>query len=127
MKKTKSEMNVLCIDTGTSVCFSREMNKRFTEEQARKSYDRAVKMEQEFTEYFTGEAPFIDINYIFCTLSTVTVSITLHIHVKYKHLKATLYTLTDIQNSEGAVFLVPHIIVGVCGVDSIFNIRYEFA
>uniref|UniRef100_A0A3Q2Z3Z0 Discs large homolog 1-like protein n=1 Tax=Hippocampus comes TaxID=109280 RepID=A0A3Q2Z3Z0_HIPCM len=30
------------------------MNKRFTEEQARKSYDRAVKLEQEFTEYFTA-------------------------------------------------------------------------
>nr|XP_019954114.1 PREDICTED: disks large homolog 1 isoform X2 [Paralichthys olivaceus] len=31
-----------------------EMNKRFTEEQARKTFDRAVKLEQEFTEYFTG-------------------------------------------------------------------------
>lgn len=33
------------------------MNKRFTEEQARKTFDRAVKLEQEFTEYFTGELP----------------------------------------------------------------------
>ncbi|XP_053286890.1 disks large homolog 1 [Pleuronectes platessa] len=31
-----------------------EMNKRFTEEQARKTFDRAVKLEQEFTEYFSG-------------------------------------------------------------------------
>ncbi|XP_061680288.1 disks large homolog 1-like isoform X7 [Syngnathoides biaculeatus] len=31
-----------------------EMNKRFTEEQGRRSYDRAVKLEQEFTEYFTA-------------------------------------------------------------------------
>ncbi|KAE8293776.1 Disks large-like protein 1 Synapse-associated protein 97 [Larimichthys crocea] len=31
-----------------------EINKRFTEEQARKTFDRAVKLEQEFTEYFTG-------------------------------------------------------------------------
>ncbi|CAN9500978.1 unnamed protein product [Ophioblennius macclurei] len=31
-----------------------EMNKRFTEEQARKTFDRAVKLEQEFTEFFTG-------------------------------------------------------------------------
>ncbi|XP_054644636.1 discs large homolog 1-like protein isoform X4 [Dunckerocampus dactyliophorus] len=31
-----------------------EMNKRFTEEQARKSFDRAVKLEQDFTEYFTA-------------------------------------------------------------------------
>lgn len=41
-------------DIGTVVCVSREMNKRFSEEQARKTYDRAVKLEQEFTEYFTG-------------------------------------------------------------------------
>ncbi|KAM3876362.1 disks large homolog 4-like [Diretmus argenteus] len=31
-----------------------EMNKRLTEEQGRKTYDRAVKLEQEFTEYFTA-------------------------------------------------------------------------
>ncbi|XP_029355147.1 disks large homolog 1-like isoform X1 [Echeneis naucrates] len=31
-----------------------EMNKRFSEEQARKSYDRAIKLEHEFTEYFTA-------------------------------------------------------------------------
>ncbi|XP_030287978.1 disks large homolog 1 isoform X1 [Sparus aurata] len=31
-----------------------EMNKRFTEEQARKTFDRAVKLEHEFTEYFTA-------------------------------------------------------------------------
>ncbi|TKS74094.1 Discs large -like protein 1-like protein [Collichthys lucidus] len=31
-----------------------EINKRFTEEQARKTFDRAVKLEQEFTEYFTA-------------------------------------------------------------------------
>uniref|UniRef100_A0A8D3BEJ4 Disks large homolog 1 n=1 Tax=Scophthalmus maximus TaxID=52904 RepID=A0A8D3BEJ4_SCOMX len=31
-----------------------EMNKRFTEEQARKTYERAVKLEQEFTEFFTA-------------------------------------------------------------------------
>ncbi|XP_030584109.1 discs large homolog 1-like protein isoform X1 [Archocentrus centrarchus] len=31
-----------------------EMNKRLTEEQARKAYDRAVKLEQEFAEYFTA-------------------------------------------------------------------------
>ncbi|CAI5637162.1 disks large homolog 1 isoform X3 [Oreochromis niloticus] len=31
-----------------------EMNKRLSEEQARKAYDRAVKLEQEFTEYFTA-------------------------------------------------------------------------
>lgn len=35
-------------------CLCSEMNKRFTEEQARKTFDRAVKLEQEFTEYFTG-------------------------------------------------------------------------
>jgi disks large protein 1 len=32
----------------------REMNKRLTEEQARKTFERAMKLEQEFTEHFTG-------------------------------------------------------------------------
>lgn len=36
------------------MCVSREMNKRLTEEQAKKTYDRAIKLEQEFGEYFTG-------------------------------------------------------------------------
>uniref|UniRef100_A0A669EDR0 Discs large homolog 1-like protein n=1 Tax=Oreochromis niloticus TaxID=8128 RepID=A0A669EDR0_ORENI len=36
------------------ISFCREMNKRLSEEQARKAYDRAVKLEQEFTEYFTA-------------------------------------------------------------------------
>lgn len=31
------------------------MNKRLTEEQGRKTFDRATKLEQEFTEHFTGE------------------------------------------------------------------------
>ncbi|XP_055021316.1 disks large homolog 1-like isoform X2 [Boleophthalmus pectinirostris] len=31
-----------------------EMNKRLTEEQARKTFDRAIKLELEFTEFFTG-------------------------------------------------------------------------
>lgn len=31
-----------------------EMNKRLTEEQGRKSYERALKLEQEFTEFFTA-------------------------------------------------------------------------
>lgn len=30
------------------------MNKRMTEEQAKKTFDRALKMESEFGEYFTG-------------------------------------------------------------------------
>lgn len=35
--------------------FFREMNKRMTEEQAKKTFERAMKMEQEFGEYFTGK------------------------------------------------------------------------
>lgn len=31
------------------------MNKRMTEEQAKKTFERALKMEQEFAEYFTGK------------------------------------------------------------------------
>lgn len=33
----------------------RDMNKRLTEEQARKTFDRAIKLEQEFGEFFTGK------------------------------------------------------------------------
>lgn len=35
-----------------SLC--RDMNKRLTEEQAKKTFDRAMKLEQEFGEFFTG-------------------------------------------------------------------------
>lgn len=38
-----------------SVDSIRELNKRLTEEQAQKTYDRALKLEQEFGEYFTGK------------------------------------------------------------------------
>ena len=34
------------------------MNKRMTEEQAKKTFERAIKMEQEFGEYFTGTIYF---------------------------------------------------------------------
>lgn len=34
--------------------FNREMNKRQTYEQANKVFDKAMKLEQEFGEYFTG-------------------------------------------------------------------------
>lgn len=33
---------------------SREMNKRLTDDQGKKTFDRANKLEQEFTEHFTG-------------------------------------------------------------------------
>lgn len=32
------------------------MNRRMTEEQAKKTFERALKMEQEFGEYFTGKS-----------------------------------------------------------------------
>lgn len=32
------------------------MNRRMTEEQAKKTYERALKMEHEFGEYFTGKS-----------------------------------------------------------------------
>lgn len=38
-----------------SLTLHREINKRITEEQARKAFDRATKLEQEFTECFSGE------------------------------------------------------------------------
>ena len=36
-------------------CYCREWNKRVPEDQARQTYERALKLEQEFGEYFTGE------------------------------------------------------------------------
>ncbi|XP_064008921.1 disks large homolog 1 isoform X3 [Pogoniulus pusillus] len=36
-----------------------EMNKRLTEEQTRKTFERAMKLEQEFTEHFTGFQVFV--------------------------------------------------------------------
>lgn len=44
--------------------YFREMNKRITEEQARKTYERALKLEAEFGEYFTGQLP----NYVYICL-----------------------------------------------------------
>ena len=41
-----------------SVDCIRDLNKRLTEEQAQKTYDRALKLEQEFGEYFTGRGKF---------------------------------------------------------------------
>lgn len=35
--------------------FGREMNRRQTYEQANKIFDKAMKLEQEFGEYFTGK------------------------------------------------------------------------
>lgn len=49
----------------------REMNKRFLEEQARKTYDRAIKLEQEFLEHFTGEFLSILLSQIWVELNAV--------------------------------------------------------
>lgn len=35
--------------------FTREMNRRMSDEQAKKTHERALKMEHEFGEYFTGK------------------------------------------------------------------------
>lgn len=54
------EVKGRAVPTHPQVCMSltlyREINKRITEEQARKAFDRATKLEQEFTECFSGEA-----------------------------------------------------------------------
>lgn len=54
------------------------MNRRQTYEQANKVFDKAMKLEQEFGEYFTGECPeWACIQFLFlagsCDLSTSTV------------------------------------------------------
>lgn len=46
------------------------MNKRMTEEQAKKTFERSLKMEQEFGEYFTGLMQFLYI-YSLCTLFNI--------------------------------------------------------
>lgn len=51
-----------------TVEFIREQNKRITEEQAQKMYDRALKLEQEFGEYFTGEYFYIGPLWFFQTV-----------------------------------------------------------
>lgn len=43
---------------------NREMNRRMTEDQAKKTFERALKMEQEFGEYFTGKPNKMTINFI---------------------------------------------------------------
>lgn len=48
----KKDYNVLIANF--YIYLHREMNKRLTEEQARKTFERAMKLEQEFTEHFTG-------------------------------------------------------------------------
>lgn len=48
------------------------MNKRITEEQARLTYERTMKLEQEFGEYFTGK-----LNTSFC-FSNVQYYIVMH-------------------------------------------------
>lgn len=47
-KRTKKFLSFVC---------GREMNRRQTYEQANKVFDKAMKLEQEFGEYFTGECP----------------------------------------------------------------------
>lgn len=50
-----SNLSIILIYLLFCVIF-REMNRRMTEEQAKKTYERAIKMEQEFGEYFTGKS-----------------------------------------------------------------------
>jgi disks large protein 1 len=40
------------------------MNRRMTDEQAKKTYERALKMEHEFGEYFTGKTNRDEIFYV---------------------------------------------------------------
>lgn len=51
--------------------FNREMNKRQTYEQANKVFDKAMKLEQEFGEYFTGIFFFLPTTTIMWFLLTV--------------------------------------------------------
>lgn len=61
------------IDSDLFVCvcvfIPRDLNKRLSEDQARKALDRAIKLEQDFLECFTGKKKkkkkkvfFVDVN-----------------------------------------------------------------
>ena len=46
------------------------MNRRMTEEQGKKTFERALKMEQEFGEYFTGKCEMLlRVNCLLASLS----------------------------------------------------------
>lgn len=45
----------VCVFLSVCVCVSRDLNKRLSEDQARKALDRAIKLEQDFLECFTGK------------------------------------------------------------------------
>lgn len=47
--------NIKSILTNVHDCVCRDLNKRLSEEQARKALDRAIKLEQDFLECFTGK------------------------------------------------------------------------
>ena len=44
-----------CVCVRACVCVCRDLNKRLSEDQARKALDRAIKLEQDFLECFTGK------------------------------------------------------------------------
>jgi len=48
----------------------REWNQRITEEQARKTYERALKLEEEFGEYFVGQ--YYSLSLCVCSAATLT-------------------------------------------------------
>lgn len=57
--QTKANAEIFTQTDNNSSCYlsrpHREINRRMTDEQAKKTFDRSVKLEQEFIEYFTGE------------------------------------------------------------------------
>lgn len=73
-----------------TVCPRREMNKRLTEEQGRKTFDRATKLEQEFTEHFTGEPVVSDLLLTGNAPVALTRPLCLHSHHPGRHLGGDL-------------------------------------
>lgn len=51
--------DIKSVFTNVRVCVCRDLNKRLSEEQARKALDRAIKLEQDFLECFTGKTTLV--------------------------------------------------------------------
>ena len=49
----------------------RDMNKRITEDQARMTFERTMKLEHEFGEYFTGNICSMVIIHTYCTTTSM--------------------------------------------------------
>lgn len=77
----RHHLNIWCTkDYNMQIIFEcRDMNKRTTEENARKTFERAQKTEQEFVEYFTGMLAICKSWQFYATLNFVCIQVVWHL------------------------------------------------